>query len=228
MRVNGKDLKNKYKNVVWLNQTINSRKVLIHNQWLDSGNNIKYKENQYQDFDIYLDFIVKGDSKEQCELTMSELMNEFDAGIIELDGMNFLYKFDFKDEKRELIKRWEYHYEITLTGYEKMGIAEEIEIESEILKFTAKGTLPAPIYMRFISPSNTLKISGLTEDTIILNNLSLGSTVIIDAEKGIITENGQNIVEKIELWEFPKVIGNITITFSEKCQGKLTYNPRYK
>ena len=60
--------------------------------------------------------LIKGSSKEECEITMSKLLNDFDSGELELDDMQFIYDFDFKSEEKEIVKRWLYSYKINLTA----------------------------------------------------------------------------------------------------------------
>ena len=90
MIVNGVDLHEKYKkNVTWLSQTIQPRNVITYTDWLDTGiDPVKIKPNRYTDFEIYIDMLIKGNSKEECERLMSSMLSEFDSGVVKLDGIS--------------------------------------------------------------------------------------------------------------------------------------------
>ncbi len=233
MIVNNTDLKIKYKNnLIWLNQTIQPRNVTTYTNWLDEGfDPVKYKANKYTDFEIYIDMLVKGNTKEECELLMSSLLLDFDSGTLQLDDMQFMYRFDLKSENRELIKRWLYHYEITLTAYCKLGVPENLSFSGREYTFNAKGTSETPAVISLLSDIGlvNLIIEGLTEEAIEIKSVGANSTILIDGENCTITENGENILNKTELWEFPRLKPGINILkLSSECSVNISYYPRYK
>lgn len=233
MIVNDVNLKTKYgSKVIWLKQEVKPRNVVTYTNWLDNAHDpVKYRENRYTDFEIYMDMLIKGSTKEECEKIMSNLMNDFDSGILQLDNMNFLYKFDFKIDNREIVRRWLYHYEITLSGYAKMGTQESLSFTGTTYAFNVKGTAktPAVLYLSSDIGLNYLTISGMTDEPITVNNVELGSQIVIDGEQGIITENSDNIAGKCDFWEFPALKpGTVQITLSSSCTAELKYYPRYK
>lgn len=234
MIVNGIDLAKKYGNrVIWLNQTIKPRNVITYTDWLDNAHDpVKYKENKYTDFEIYIDMLVKGNTKEECEITLSSILADFDSGIIKLDNMQFQYKFNFKSENnREIVKRWLYHYEITLNGYCKMGQEETITFTGTTYKFDVKGTAETPAVLSLTSDIglNYLTITGLTEEPITINEVQINSKLLVDGENEKITENGISITNKCYFWEFPRLLpGEANITLSSSCAATLKYYPRYK
>ena len=152
MIVNGTDVRTKYGfNVVWLSQTINPRTVNVYNNRLDGAiDPAKYKKTKYTEFEIYIEMLVKSESKEDCEKLMSSLMADFESGIVQLDDMEFLYKFDMAKEQRELKKRWLYHYELTLTGHAKLGKPVNESFTGTKYTTTIKGTAETPSIRIFV------------------------------------------------------------------------------
>lgn len=233
MIVNGVDLHEKYKkNVTWLSQTIQPRNVITYTDWLDTGiDPVKIKPNRYTDFEIYIDMLIKGNSKEECEWLMSSMLSEFDSGVVKLDDMEFQYTFDFKSENRELVKRWLYHYELTLTGYNKLGVRQSTDFTGTDQTFTVAGTDKTPLVLTVSSNIglNSLTIEGLTEQAFTISEVQKDSKIVIDGENCTITENGENILGKTDLWEFPQAEpGSRTLKLSSVCTANLSYYPRYR
>ena len=232
MIVNGVNLREKFKgNVIWLNQTVKPRNVTTYVDWLDNAiDPQKSKSNKYTDFEIYIDVIVKAENKEKCEVLISELIKIFDSGEVALDNMQFTYGFNSVKEERELIRRWEYHVELTLTAYNKKGTQETINFTGTTKTFTAKGTADTMAVLSVSSTVglNSLTITGLTQKPITVQNIAINTPVIINGEKCTVEENNKNIFGRTNLWEFPVIKpGQNTITLSSACSCTLTYKPRY-
>lgn len=233
MIVNNVDIKQKYgSKVIWGQQRIKSREVITYNDWLDNAfEPVKLKPNKHREFEIYIDCVVEGSSKEECELIFSQLVADFDGGECQLDDMKFIYKFDFKSDVRTFVRKWAYHYEITLKAYSKKGPRQtQIFFNTQEIKFDVKGTAETPLVMKLKSDISlvSLEITELTEEPIIISKVGSGTSIVIDSERGIFTEDDINIVDKVEFWEFPKLKpGEITITLSQPCSGRIEYNPRY-
>lgn len=232
MIVNDVDLKNKYgEKIVWLSQTINPRTVNVFNNWLDKAiDPVKYKDTKYTEFEIYIEMLIKGKSKEECEILMSSIMADFESGIVQLDNMQFMYKFDLANENREIKKQWLYHYEITLNGYAKLGTPKNISFTETEYTFEIEGTAKTPAVLSLSSDIalSYVTIEGLTEDAITISDIGRNTNVIIDGESCTVTEDGTDIFEKTDLWEFPLLKpGKTTIKLSTECTCKLSYYPRY-
>lgn len=232
MIVNGIDLKKKYSSVVWLSQTIKPRKVVTYTDWLDEGYRpVKSKSNRYTDFEIYVEMLVKAGSKEECEIIMSSIMNDFDSGELQLDNMNFTYEFDFKSEDRELVKRWLYSYKITLSAYNKKGVSKTVAFSGKEKTFLMEGTTKSPAIVT-ITPDIalvSLTVKGITDEAITIKDIARNAKIVIDGQNCTITENGQNILDKTDLWEFPRLMpGKNIIKLDNSCSVKIDYRAFYR
>lgn len=232
MIVNGIDLKKKYSSVVWLSQTIKPRNVVTYTDWLDEGYRpVKSKSNRYTDFEIYVEMLVKAESKDECEIIMSSIMNDFDSGELQLDNMNFTYEFDFKSEDRELVKRWLYSYKITLSAYNKKGVSKTVAFSGKEKTFLMEGTTKTPVVITIRSDIalTSLTVAGISDDAIIIKSIARNAEVIIDGQNCSVTENGVNILDKTNLWEFPRLLpGSNTITLDNSCSVTVSYKPYFK
>lgn len=232
MIVNGIDLKKKYSSVVWLSQTIKPRKVVTYTDWLDEGYRpVKSKSNRYTDFEIYVEMLVKAGSKEECEIIMSSIMNDFDSGELQLDNMNFTYEFDFKSEDRELVKRWLYSYKITLSAYNKKGVSKTVAFSGKEKTFLMEGTTKSPAIVT-ITPDIalvSLTVKGITDEAITIKDIARNAKIVIDGQNCTITENGRNVLDKTDLWEFPRLMpGKNIITLDNSCSVKIDYRAFYR
>ncbi len=232
MIVNGVDLCIKYAGkVMWGQQTVKSRSVTNFFDWLDNGAAaIKYKKNQFKDFEIYIDCVVTGNSKEECELICSSLAAEFDSGDIQLDDMSFIYYFDFGTENKTFIRKWQYHYEITIIAHSKKGPKEIIDYTGAQKIINVKGTRKAPVIISLKSDFNLaeLEIKGLTEMPILIKNYCAGNLIVINGETGSITENNINILSKCNFWELPYLkVPQTVLELNSVCTVKVEYNPQY-
>lgn len=226
------DLRKKYKNVTWLSQTVKPRNVVTYVEWLaESFLPAKSKPNRYTDFEICIEMLVKGKSKEECELTMSSIMSDFDSGELQLDNMNFTYDFDFKSEDRELVKRWLYSYKINLNAYSKKGILRTVEFTGKEKTILMEGTSKSPAIVT-ITPDIALvnlTVTGITDEAITIKDIARNAKVVIDGQNCTITENGQNILDKTDLWEFPRLMpGENIITLDNSCSVKVDYRAFYR
>ncbi|MBS7061282.1 MAG: phage tail family protein [Eubacterium sp.] len=226
------DLRKKYKNVTWLSQTVKPRNVVTYVDWLaESFLPAKSKPNRYTDFEICIEMLVKGKSKEECELTMSSIMSDFDSGELQLDNMNFTYDFDFKSEDRELVKRWLYSYKINLNAYSKKGILRTVEFTGKEKTLVMEGTSKSPAIVT-ITPDIALvnlTVTGITDEAITIKDIARNAKVVIDGQNCTITENGQNILDKTDLWEFPRLMpGKNIITLDNSCSVKVDYRAFYR
>lgn len=232
MIVNGINMAQKYgTKIMWLNQEVRSRKIITHMNWLDEAYDpVQCKENSYREFDIYIELLVKGNASE-FELLRSSLLKDFDSGRIQLDKMDFLYDFCIQSENPTRLNATKSRYEITLTGYSKLGVQQSLDFTGKEQTFTAPGTdkTPAVLVLSSNIGLNSLTIEGLTEQAFTITEVQKDSKIVIDGENCTITENSENILGKTDLWEFPQVIpGTQTLKLSSECTANLSYYPRYR
>ena len=71
-------------------------------------------------------------------------------------------------------------------------------------------------------------ITGLGED-IVVESLAAGKTVVIDAKTGLVTIDGANAFDKVDLWEFPVLkAGETALIFSNaKARVTIRYTPMW-
>ena len=122
--------------------------------------------------------------------------------------------------------------QLSLIGY---------NVENEVVETIASGVTSATIYgegntkvsvILEITPTIDmidLRITGLSEDTLVIKNLKGNKTIVIDGIEGTVTQGGINKFDDTDMWEFPFLVpGSNLITLSKNtCNIKIKYNPRF-
>ena len=93
------------------------------------------------------------------------------------------------------------------------------------------GTRDAPCVIEVVAEStiSNLTIKGLSDEAIIIEQLDRGSKLIIDGRNGIVTMNGKNAFEKVNIWEFPRLKAgdNLIVLSSASADVAVKYNPMW-
>ena len=96
--------------------------------------------------------------------------------------------------------------------------------------FYKVGTRDTPCVVEVYAKSTLTNytINGLGED-IVVESLAAGKTVVIDAKTGLVTIDGANAFDKVDLWEFPVLkAGETALTFSNtKARVTVRYTPMW-
>lgn len=244
MKIDGTDIGTKYGSKIEIGQqTVQPRSVASFLNWPDDydrpiGRSINPK-GKY--FEIEIEIVVHGTSKQDAELTISNLLNDLKMGELELDQMNFLFSGELQEIEKTFVNAWDYVLNLTFRAWSKTGPLEIVQVGTSTSKVIDNpGNVLTPCIIE-VTPSNDVikfTITGaahnsatLESETIVLNNLNIGETTVIDGINGIILEDGSNKFSEAELWEFPTLLpGSNMITFTSSgasCDVVVKYYPRY-
>lgn len=213
MHINDKDI-SEY-NAKLLNRQILPSEMSINSYWPDGSTspfidkNVKYK---YKTLNLGIEF--KGNPSE-IELHKSKLISDISVSEIEFKALNNYYSGHVTS--------------ISVTnkviGYETINIAMLVVEHSKetvinfnrqsftTIQLTSTATTPCILEVKPSIDLVSATITGFGED-ITLSNLTTGQTIIIDGEKGTVTENGQNKWLDYDSWGFPKLdpgVNNIAV-----------------
>ncbi|WP_290063440.1 phage distal tail protein [Paraclostridium bifermentans] len=182
-------------------------------------------------------------------ITVTLLINSLDKRQYYLDKSNLLSNmlesFDiyFKDRNLKFkcvlvnqadqpsLRQIRGRFQLTFIGYNL-----ENEVIETINRITSKtvdafGNYKVPIIMEItpVIDMIDLKITGLSEDPLIVKDLKGTKTIIIDGINGTVTQDGINKFNDTDMWEFPFLVpGKNNILLSkDTCNITIKYNPRY-
>lgn len=182
-------------------------------------------------------------------ITVTLLINSLDKRQYYLDKSNLLSNmlesFDiyFKDRNLKFkcvlvnqadqpsLRQIRGRFQLTFIGYNlENEVIETINrVSYKTINALGNYTVPITIEITPIIDMIDFKITGVSEDPLIVKNLKGNKTIIIDGIKGTVTQDGINKFEDTDMWEFPFLVpGKNTITLSkDTCNITIKYNPRF-
>ena len=117
--------------------------------------------------------------------------------------------------------------------FEFYAICEGIEkkhVFTDNITVQVEGDSKTPAILEITSAITlqTLQIVGLTKEPSVVKNLEKGIPFIIDGEKCLVMQGGENKFSYCDMWQFPTLSpGTAKISLSVSCSALLRYKPRY-
>lgn len=177
---------------------------------------------------VILEILVTSNNADEnlkdCSKILEQL-RECTLKIADIKGFHRLYMVN--QSKKKFVDLNKSILDIELVGY-----YFEDEIVTTISGATAinlLSTADTPVKIEIDPLENILELEivGFGED-ITIKNLSEGKRVIIDGEKGLVTEEGENKFQDYDSWGFPKLSpGENKISISEDIEITVIYSPRW-
>lgn len=182
---------------------------------------------------ITVTLLINSLDKRQYYLDKSNLLsNMLDSFDIYFKDRNLKFKCVLVNQADQAsLRQIRGRFQLTFIGYNL-----ENEVIETINRVTSKtvdafGNYKVPIIMEITSVIDIidLKITGLSEDPLIVKNLKGTKTIIIDGINGTVTQDGINKFNDTDMWEFPFLVpGKNNILLSkDTCNITIKYNPRY-
>jgi len=171
------------------------------NNWL-----VPFRTGQFFKYvNINCEFEIDMMTENEAQKNISKLIKQASQATLKFDDLDFFYDGYLESHTKEKIIRGKYIVNLNFKcslGYEE-AVTKNIANTSSI---TLNSTATTPVIIEIIPTENReiVNIKGFGED-IAIKNLTAGKKVIIDGEKGLITENGQNKWLDYDSWGFPKL-----------------------
>lgn len=231
MKINGIDIR-KY-DAKQLIADVQPPSISNDYEWLTGAALPTEFETEIQMGHLKLSIYFKGKDRNNIIRSASEFMMNFKKACkLELDGykgtyIGFITSDDY--EKKNVKERY-----IVNIEFDGFFIDDELSITFDgktSASFYKVGTRDAPCVIEVYAKSalTNYTITGLGDDDIIVESLAVGKTVAIDAKSGLVTIDGENAFDKVDLWEFPVLKdGETALTFSnEKARVTIRYTPMW-
>lgn len=201
-------------------------------EWLTGAALPTEFETEVQMGHLKLSIYFKGKDRNNIIRAASEFMSNFTKACkMELDGykgtyIGFITTNDY--EKKNVKQRY-----IVNLEFDGFFVDDDLSITFDgktSASFYKVGTRDAPCVVEVYAKSTLTNytITGLGED-IIVESLAAGKTVVIDAKTGLVTIDGANAFDKVDLWEFPVLkAGETALIFSNtKARVTVRYTPMW-
>lgn len=231
MKVNGIDAR-KY-NAKQLTVDVQPPSISVNYEWMKRATLPTEFDTDVEMGKLKLSVYFKGKDRNSIVRSMSEFMGNFtQACDLELDGYKGRYRaFITKDDFEKTIKKSRYILNFEFDGF---FYDDELEIVFDAKTsgaFFLVGSRKTPCIVEVYAKSvlTNYRISGFRADDIIVESLAAGKTAIIDGIRGIVTVDGANAFDKVDLWEFPVIsTGETRLTFSNtRAKVTIRYKPMW-
>lgn len=240
MIVNGKDLARKFQGKIRFGQqTIQPRDVKTYTEWLDHTTAPKsYYNPEPQFFDVTIEMIITGNTKNDAERCISDVTNDFiAANSFKLDDVDFLINAEVSGIEKEFVRKWAYKVTVTLQAWDKITDQVTVMLNSTTQTINVAGNKETPCIVEILPNVDVskLQIHGVSYDRynldsgIEIRNLKQGKKIVINGEDCTALQEGKNKFSDLEIWNFPKLNpGSNTISItSDQCSITIKYKPRY-
>lgn len=231
MKVNGIDAR-KY-NAKQLTVDVQPPSISANYEWMKRATLPTEFDTDVEMGKLKLSVYFKGKDRNSIVRSMSEFMGNFtQARDLELDGYKGRYRaFITKDDFEKTIKKSRYILNLEFDGF---FYDDELEIVFDAKTsgaFFLVGSRKTPCIVEVYAKSvlTNYRISGFGADDIIVESLAAGKTAIIDGIRGMVTVDGANAFDKVNLWEFPAIsTGETRLTFSNtRAKVTIRYKPMW-
>ena len=175
----------------------------------------------------------KGKNRNEIIRTASEFMKNFTKSCdLELDGYKGKYRgFMTANNYSKTIAKDRYILNLEFDGF---FYDEELEIVIDgktTASFYRVGSRVAPCIVEIHAKSElkNYTIGGFGDSDIVVESLEKGKTIVINGHDGLVTMDGVNAFEMVNLWEFPTLTSDETmLTFSSaEASVKIRYMPMW-
>lgn len=182
---------------------------------------------------ITVTLLINSLDKRQYYLDKSNLLsNMLDSFDIYFKDRNLKFKCVLVNQADQAsLRQIRGRFQLTFIGYNlENEVAQTINrVTSKTIDVTGNIKVPIKLEITPVIDMIDLKITGLSEDSLIVKNLKTNKTITIDGIEGTVTQDGINKFEDTDMWEFPFLVpGKNNITLSkDTCNITIKYNPRF-
>lgn len=231
MKINGTDIR--VYNAKQLTADVQPPSIINNYEWLSGATLPTELDTDIQMGHLKLAIYFKGKDRNSIIRSASEFMMNFIKPCrLELDGykgtyIGFITSNDY--EKKNAKQRYVVNVE-----FDGFFVDDDLSITFDgktSASFYKAGTRDAPCIVEVYAKSTLTNytIAGLGDDDIIIESLAAGKTVVIDAKTGLVTIDGANAFDKVNMWTFPVLkTGETALTFSNtKARVTIRYTPMW-
>ena len=231
MKINDIDIK-KY-NAKQLTVDLQPPSIQLNAEWFEGAVTPQEFDIEIQYGTLKVTILFRGSGRNDIVRKVSEFMSMMTKRCsIQLDGYKGTYIGDITSNSIEKTKQADrYILTVQFNGYMTDAEVSNVYRSVNEVKFATLGTRDTPAIVEITQTDiQKLVINGFGNDPIVMTNLKKDRTVVIDAKKGIVTENGENKFADCDMWEFPvlkkKAVNHITFS-NNKCTVAIHYSPMW-
>ncbi len=228
MFVNGINIKEYNANLI--SKEIQTAEVTVFDDWLDFSLNPLYfgKTEKFKRIDIKI--LVQEETDEKALKNISNLIKEMSKCTLKFKDLSSYYDCTIVDKEHKRVIKGVYEIDVELKSSFAYTSEEIVTLTDRTTNIHVPGNTKTPAMVEITPTLNLidLTIKGLGED-ILIKNLTANKKIIIDGEKGEVTESGVNKYKDYDSWGFPYLHpGENTISINkDNVNVKIKYKPRW-
>ncbi len=230
MKVNGIDIR-KY-DAKQLTVDVQPPSISVNYEWIAGALLPTEFETSIKMGHLKLSVYFKGKNRNSIIRLASEFMANFTKSCdLELDGYKGKYKgFMTSNDYEKTIVKDRHILNLELDGFfydDELEIVFDGKTTATLYRVGSRD-VPCIIEIYAKSALANYKITGFQENDIVVKTLEVGKTLVIDGISGLVTVDGINEFNKVDLWEFPKLREETKFTFSDtKAKVTIRYVPMW-
>lgn len=201
--------------------------IVSYREWLRGAIQPILSGQDIQDAPLILDIYVKGDTEQETQENISNLVAQFKKCTIKFDELDFYFDcvLDSVDSNRVTKLKYQLTFNLICSCKYKDTITIQANAVASIT-INNPGNLEAPEVIE-ITPN--VNIGSITVGDFTINNLTAGKMVIVNTEDWTVLENGINKYGDFD-GDFPTLEpGTNTITISNtSCNVLIKFKPRWQ
>lgn len=175
----------------------------------------------------------RGRDRNRLVRTLSEFMANFTKACdLQLDGYKGIYRgyLTASDYEKKRVKN---RYVLNLE-FDGFFIDDEVHVTfdsvtSGTFYSTGSRRMPCTVEVYAKEELTNYMISGFGDEDIVIKTLAAGKTAVIDGVDGLVTVDGANAFDAVDLWEFPSLeAGKTELSFSgSNARVTVRYRPMW-
>lgn len=220
-------------NAELIERRFTNHEIVSVNDWLEGSPSPVFLRNYERYKDIELAFIIKGNTEAERLAHIDKLIANLKIASIKFDDLPYIYDTHMEGTVGiEKLNETTQRLELTTMAHATRGNEVVVATNKVATKaFTNTGTLSTPASIT-ITPTvalPTFTITGLTDKPLVLKNLVVGSTYIVDGYTYRFLRNGASDIDNFASFEFPKVkVGANNVGFSATTANvSIKYFPKF-
>ncbi len=202
MIINSKDIKEF--GATLLDYDIENSEIVNYDDWLDGSFTPDTHRQLFQFSYITCNFLIEQKNTDLAEIMISNFIKYSSKAILDIECLSRKYKGVIEDVTKEKITRG--IFELELKWKTEYSFKEEPKfiLDGRTGSIFVPGNTETPVIVEIAPTLNLidLTIQGLG-DNILLKNLTKEKIIIIDGEKGEVSEEGKNKYMDYDSWGFP-------------------------
>ncbi|HLR35957.1 MAG TPA: hypothetical protein VK071_11610 [Tissierellales bacterium] len=228
MIINNKDIK-KF-GATLLDYDIENSEIVNYNDWLDGSFTPDTHRQLFKFSYITCTFLIRQKNTDLAEIMISNFIKHSSKAILDIECLSRKYKGVIEDVTKEKITRGIFELEVKWKTEYSFKEEPEFILEGKSGSVFVPGNEGTPAFVEIMPLVNMidLTINGLGDD-ILLKNLTKDKIIIIDGEKGQVSEEGKNKYMDYDSWGFPYLVpGENTISIDrDNVDVKIKYKSRW-